>query len=195
MAISNLWHYFLPENIYDKESDFKSDNIMEKFWNIVHYFAYNADYKFHLFFNKINPVLYFYKLPFAKRHFKKMGIDPVIEINKAFKRSDIGLSSIFAGGLMYALVFLICFGLVNLYSAIVQIELNLKIYHFFAFILISIVLNYFLLFRRDKYLHYFKEFEKMEKTDKKKWGWISLGVVLIILFFSVGSFVLLNYRL
>jgi uncharacterized BrkB/YihY/UPF0761 family membrane protein len=168
---------------------------MEKFWNVVHYFAYKGDYKFHLLFNKINPVLYFYKLPFAKKHFAKRGIDPIEEVNKAYKRPDIGLSSIFAGGFMYILVFLICFGLVNLYSAVVQKELNLKLYHFIAFIVVSFVVNYFLLFRHDKYLSYFKEFEKMSRADKKKWAWISLGVILSILIFSIGSFVFLNYRL
>lgn len=168
---------------------------MERFWNIVHYFAYRADYKLHLAFNKINPVFYFYRLPFAQRHFKKMGINPLEEVNKAFKRPDIGISSIFAGGLMYGLVFLLCFGVVNLYSAVIQKELNLQLYHFIALIIMSLIVNHFLLFKRDKYLSYFKEFEKMEKTEKRKWAWISLGVILIILFFSIGSFAFLNYRL
>lgn len=168
---------------------------MVRFWNIIHYFVYKVDYKLHLAFNKINPVFYFYRLPFAKKHFKKMGIDPLEEVNKAFKRPDIGISSIFAGGFMYILVFLICFGVVNLYSAITQIELNLQLYHFIALIVISFIVNHFLLFKRDKYLDYFKEFEKMEKKEKMKWAWISLGVVLIILLFSIGSFAFLNYRL
>lgn len=168
---------------------------MERFWNIVHYFVYKADYRRHLLFNKINPVLFFYRLSFAKKHFEKRGINPVTELNKAYRRPDIGLSSIWAGGFMYIFVFLICFGVVNLYSAALQKELNLQLYHFIAIIIVSIVVNYFLLFRRDKYLGYFKEFEKMEKTEKKKWAWISLGVILIILLFSIGSFAFLNYRL
>lgn len=173
----------------------KLEFIMVRFWNIIHYFVYKVDYKLHLAFNKINPVFYFYRLPFTQRHFKKIGIDPLVEVNKAFKRPDIGISSIFAGGFMYILVFLICFGFVYLYSAMTQIELNLQLYHFFALIIISFITNHFLLFKRDKYLDYFKEFEKMEKTEKMKWAWISVGVVLIILLFSIGSFAFLNYRL
>lgn len=168
---------------------------MERFWNIVHYFAYRADYKLRISFSKISPILFFYRLPFAKRHFEKMGIDPVVELHKAYKRPDIGISSIFAGGLMYILVFLLCFGIVNLYSAVIQKELNLQLYHFIGLIIISFIVNHFLLFKQDKYLGYFKEFEKMEKPEKMKWAWISLGVFLIILLFSVGSFVFLNYRL
>lgn len=168
---------------------------MERIWNIVHYFVYKADYKRHLLFNKINPILFFYRSSIAKKHFKKKGINPIQELNKAYKRPDIGISSIWSGGLMYLFVFLLCFGVVNLYSAIVQKELNLRVYHFFALIAISFVVNHFLLFRHEKYRAYFKEFEKMQKADKKKWGWISFGVIMGILFFSIGSFIFLNYRL
>jgi hypothetical protein len=54
---------------------------MERLWNIVYYFVYRADYRLHMFSNKINPVLWIYKLPFARRHFKKKGIDPKDELN------------------------------------------------------------------------------------------------------------------
>jgi multisubunit Na+/H+ antiporter MnhB subunit len=124
-----------------------------------------------------------------------MGIDPVTEVNKAFKRPDIGLSSIFSGGLMYALVGLLCFGIVNLYEGTTQKMLDLTIYHFICIIIISLVVNYLLLFKHDKYLGYFKEFEKMEKADKKMWAWISVGVILGILAFFIGSFIFMNYRL
>ena len=148
---------------------------MERFWNILHYFVYKADYRRHLLFNKINPILFFYRLSFAKKHFAKKGINPVTELNKSYRRPDIGLSSIWAGGFMYINVFLICFGVVNLYSGIIQEELNLKLYHFVVLIVISFVVNYLLLFKHDKYLSYFKEFEKMKRADKKRWAWMSLG--------------------
>jgi hypothetical protein len=165
---------------------------MERFWNIIHYFVYKLDYKLHLLFNKINPVLYFYKLPFAKKHFEKIGIDPLIEVNKAFKRPDIGISSIRSGGFMGILIFLVCFGIANLSSEIRQQGLNLKLYHFIIFIVISLLANHFLLFKKNKYLIYFKEFEKMPKELKKKWAWISFLVILGILFFGIGSLVMLQ---
>jgi len=168
---------------------------MEVFWNIVFYFAYRFDYRLHLLFNKINPFILLYRLPHSKRNFEKLGVDPMNALNKAFKRPDIGISSIRSGGLMYVLVFLICWGTVNFYSAIIQKELNLKFYVFIIFILISFVVNHFLLFKQDKYLSYFKEFEKMEKQEKKKWGWLSLIVIIGIFLYSIGSFVFMNYRL
>lgn len=168
---------------------------MERFWNIVHYFVYKFDYKLHLIFNKINPVYYFYKLPFAKKHFEKMGIDPVVEVNKAFKRPEVGISSIRAGGFMYILIFLVCFGLVNSFSEITQQGINLKLYHFIIFIVISLLVNQLLLFRGKRYLIYFDEFEKMPKRLKRKWAWISLFVVIGILCWGVASFIFMIHRL
>ncbi|PKQ64901.1 hypothetical protein BZG02_03370 [Labilibaculum filiforme] len=168
---------------------------MERFWNLIHYFIYKAHNQFHLFCNKINPILFLYKLPFAKRHFAKKGINPIKEVNKAFQRPDIGLSSIVSGGAIYTLFFLLCFGVINIFSGIIQKELNLQLYHFIILIILSIIINYFLVFKGDKYLSYFKEFEKMEQKDKTKWAWISFAVSIGILFFIVGSFIFLNYRL
>lgn len=168
---------------------------MEQFWNTIHYFIYKAHYKLHLFSNKINPILFLYRLPFAKRHFAKKGINPLIEVNKAFERPDIGLSSIVSGGAIYSLFFLICFGIINFLSGIIQKELNLQLYHFIILIILSIIVNYFLVFKGDKYLRYFKEFDKMSKKDKTKWAWISFAVSIGILSFTIGSFIFLNYRL
>jgi hypothetical protein len=167
---------------------------MERFWNIVHYFAYRAHYRSHILFNRVNLVLLFYRLPFARRHFEEKGIDPEVEANKAFERPDIGISSIFAGGLMYGLIILLCFGIALLYEGLFQTGYLLTKYHFVGFVVLSFVVNYFLLFKHDKYIGYFKKFEKMKKADRKKWAWISFGVIIGILFFAIGSVFFMVYR-
>jgi hypothetical protein len=168
---------------------------MERFWNIIHYFVYKAFYKFHLFFNKINPLLFVYKSPIGNRHFKKLNIEnPVEELNKTFKRPDIGISSIWAGGFMYGLVILLLWGLLNLLSAVFLIKLNLQFYHFIGFFCLSLIINHILLFKNNKYLGYFKKFDKMNNKEKIKWAWISFMVVLSILFIIIGSFVVLSHQ-
>jgi hypothetical protein len=168
---------------------------MERFWNIVHFFAYKGDYKLHLLFNKINPILWLYKLNIAKRRFAKMGIDnPTEELNNAFKRPDVGISTFRSGGFMILLIVLLCFGIGFIVIGLLRIKyFNSNI--FFLIVPITLLFNYFLLFRHNKYLRYFKEFEKMEKADKKMWVWLSIGVILGILLFSIGSFVFMDYRL
>jgi hypothetical protein len=162
---------------------------------MIHWVVYKCRYKIHLAFTRINPIVYLYRLPIFKEHFRKKGIDPIEEANEAFRRPDIGLSSMFAGGVMLSLVFMICHGIVNLYSAMFQVELHLQVYHFVAYGVISNIVNYYLLFKHDKYLAYFAEFEKMEKAEKMRWAWICIGVVFLILLFTIGSLVYMNYKL
>ncbi len=168
---------------------------MERFWNLIYYFAYIGDYKLHLLFNKINPVLLLYKLNLSKKRFEKMGInDPVEELNKSFKKSDVGLGSFRAGGLMILLICLLCFGIGNIYIGVYRIRYHVKVYPFILVLAITFLVNYLLLFKHDKYLRYFKEFDKMEKTSRIRWAWISFVVMLSILFFCIGSFVFMLYR-
>ena len=169
---------------------------MERFWNLIYYFAYIGDYKLHLLFNKINPILLLYRLNFAKKRFAKLNINnPVEELNKSFKKSDFGISSFRSGGLMILLIVLMCFGLVCIYTGIYRMRFKLGLFSFILILATTLSVNYYLLFRHNKYLRYFKEFEKMERTDKKRWAWISFGVILGILFFSIGSFIFMNHRL
>jgi len=168
---------------------------MERFWNIVHYFAYRAEYEIHLWSNKINPILYLYKLSFAKKHFKKIGINPVNELNNAYKKPDVGISSFFAGNLMNALLFFIFLGVDWIYNGLKKDFFINSIYVIIILGVISLIINYFSLFRKDKYLKYFKEFDKMEHQEKKKWAMISLLVFFGVLFFLVGSFAFMICRL
>ena len=167
---------------------------MERFWNLIYYFAYKGDYKLHLLFNKINPIGLLYKLNFSKSRFVKMGVDnPIKELNKSFKKEDAGISSFRAGGLMILLVALFCFGMGFIYVGALRIScFNSNI--FIIVLPITLLFNYFLLFKNNKYLEYFKEFEKMDRSNKKKWAWISLLVILSFFLFIVGSFVFMNYR-
>lgn len=167
---------------------------MERFWNIIHYFVYRGDYKLHLLFNYINPVRWILLIPGIKRFYDEKKINVLEESEKAFLRPDIGISNMRTGVFMYLIFFFICFGLINYVSGILQTELDLKLYHFITLIIITLIVNYFLLFKQNKYLTYFKEFDKMPKEDKKKWAWISFVVILGILLFFIGSFVFMIYR-
>jgi cobalamin biosynthesis protein CobD/CbiB len=124
-----------------------------------------------------------------------MGIDnPVEELNKSFKKKDTGISSFRAGGLMILLIVLFCTGIGYFFIGLFRISyFNANI--FILVVPITLLFNYFLLFKNNKYLSYFKEFDKMERADKKIWGWISLLVIFFFFFFAIGSFVFMNYRI
>jgi preprotein translocase subunit SecE len=63
-----------------------------------------------------------------------------------------------------------------------------KVYFLMVCLIPSIGLNYFLLWKNDKYLTYFKEFEQESKEVKRKWAWISFGVVVGIILLLIVSF-------
>jgi hypothetical protein len=168
---------------------------MERFWNLIYYFAYKGDYKLHLFFNKINPALLLYRFNFAKRRFAKMGVDnPIEKLNKSYKKKDTGISSFRAGGLMILLIVLFCFGIGFIYIGLFRIKYfdnNL----FIIVLPITLFLNYLLLFKQNKYLRYFEEFEKFDYAKKKKWALISTSVIISFFVFLFCSILFLNYRL
>jgi len=66
------------------------------------------------------------------------------------------------------------------------------------FIVIAVIfslVNYFLLVYKNKCLSYFKEFESMPRHWKKKWGWISFAIILLIFISVPISLKIMNYSL
>jgi len=172
---------------------------MERLWNIVHYFAYRADYKLHMSFSKIEPVGFLLKIlfsvPFIKNAYLKKGI--TLEtinnaVDDAFKRTDIGISSIFAGGIMYVLPVFFFTGIILIFISFMEVKPKrftpfLTIY--IVLIVISFLLNYLLLFNKNKYLKYFKEFSKKPKKWKLKCAIISMGVIFFVFLLLVLGFI------
>jgi len=160
---------------------------MERFWNIVYYCAYKVDYKLHMAFRKIEPVSLtirlLYKIPKFRNFQEKRGrslLNMDKDVQDAFKRPDHGISVIFAGGLMGLLIMILFFGLQLLYIAFIEKPKSFEQFAiiFIIYTIISVLISYIFLFRKDKYLKYFKEFDKEPRKWKIKWAWISLGVIL-----------------
>jgi hypothetical protein len=84
--------------------------------------------------------------------------------------------------LMVALPFVLLFGLHNFYFFVFFAnevpKFEAYVYPIAVYGIISWVINYNVLFRKDKYLKYFKVFSKMPHQWRVKWAWISFGVIL-----------------
>jgi hypothetical protein len=168
---------------------------MERFWNTVYYFAYKLNYKLNCCFYKYSGLIKIYELPFAKKHFKKMKIDnPIENLLDAWKRPDIGLSSIFAGGLMYGLPVIFFSGLHFFYMSFIEKPKRFEYFKFMflIYIFISFFFTYIFIFHKDKYIKYFKMFEKRSRQWKIKWAWICLGIILLPFIVLIGSFISLT---
>jgi hypothetical protein len=173
---------------------------IEWFWNIVYYNIYRYDVRLRKLFNYLNPFYLINNIPTVKKFHAKHGVDDMNKFaNRVLNNPKTGISRTWTGSFMGGLLVLIEYGLFNIFQIIIGISLIqvvLKdIYHFIMYLVIlvvpSVLVNNYLLFRKDKYLDYFKEFEIM--TDKKKtvYGWLSFFVVILIFSFFMGSFLVL----
>lgn len=164
--------------------------MIEQFWNTVYYFAYKFDGKASFCFLKFMGVFKLYDAPFMRKRFKtKFGIeDPVkylVNVNTNFR---VGANSIVASFVMQAIIFVFLFALQIIYLYIF-IEMPTPEEILFPIVfwgILSGCINYSLLFRKDKYVQYFKKFEKQPREWKVKWAWISAGVILFPFVLLVG---------
>jgi hypothetical protein len=119
--------------------------------------------------------------------FNEKKCNPIEHVNEAFKRPDIGLSSIiafgvvFGGQVFFLLGLFMCFPNVNLPTELLIV----------CFV-IAFLFDYMLLFHKDKYLKYFKEFNKKTRKWKIKWTWVTLGMILFPFLFFLMSGLVIN---
>jgi hypothetical protein len=175
------------------------------YWNLVHYHLFLFLKKAHFLFSYINPFRLFYKIPGIKKFYAKHGIK---DMNKfvdevGFNNPVTGINSIWAGMYMGGLLILLEYSIFNFIQAFLGKSLIQYIYRdqenkiLFLLLLLTFagLINYFTLFKNDRYLTYFKEFEQMPKQEKKKYPWVSFVVVLLILLIFIGGFAFLGYKL
>jgi len=169
---------------------------MERFLNIIHFFIYKGQFNFSMLF--YNLFVRLYRLPYMKKMSEKRGHNPEVELMNFYKDPQNGLSSIWAGGLMCGILFLIGNGITNSCLAILKTDITQEyqtIIEMIAIMVISIAINYFSIFKKYKYLKYFKGFEGFSKLKKRIWGVITLLVLIVSIVIYVGSFYFLSYRL
>ena len=163
---------------------------MEFRLNVLHYCIYIVHYKLHLILNKINPVWLLAELPFLKKRYEKLGVNIYKEVNKAFDNRRYGLSMTIAGGLLFGIFFLFIMGLSLLVIRTVNLDIVFTPPYFIIFAFLAFTVCYFYVFKNDKYLKYFKEFDKWPRPQKRKNVYLSLAFIIIVLCVFFGGFML-----
>ena len=145
-----------------------------------------------------------YKIPFIANTLKKKNSSPQEirvasenAINNRVYGQNITNSAIQMGGL----IILIEYGLFNIFQAILGKSLiqifwepgsSYKWIFIIGLLVLPWIINEKLLFKNNKYLKYFDEFDKEPKKIRHKYVWISLGIILGIITFFVLSFIPLS---
>ncbi len=170
-------------------------------WNLLHYFIYLWQKKSYEVLDFFLPTTLFLKIPFVQEFYKRRGIN---DIQKFIKKTtdgnemsgmNISWAGIHVGGLLVLLIF----SIVNYIQVLVGKSLLPYIWssqtYIIGFIIILIVsgyiINYCILFKNDRYLIYFKEFNALPKNKKRKYGCNCFLLIVLILIAFIGSFLAL----
>lgn len=90
-----------------------------------------------------------------------------------------------AGGVLFAVLFFFLFASTNILMNAINAA-TLSVGYFIAFGLVSLIVCYLFVFKNDKYLAYFKEFEGWTKVESRKYGWMSfLFIIAVLILFLV----------
>ncbi len=154
---------------------------MENYLNIIHFCFYKVHYRSHLFVKRINPFNFIHKLPFQKKIYKELGINIHKEIDAAFSDNMFGLSVTVAGGILWGGIALLFITLLLLLNVIVSL------FHVILCGISAAITTYEFVFKNDKYIEYFKKYEKWSRKEQKKYSIMTIFTSLIVLFLFLLS--------
>ncbi|MCG2792869.1 MAG: hypothetical protein L6262_04895 [Weeksellaceae bacterium] len=164
---------------------------LEIFWNTIHYF----DYRFEL---KIQTLLRGdgnYSHPTSDPEVQKWR-DVEKEIFEiGVKDPRYGFSSIMAGNFILGLAAIIGAGVFFILSGFIKFINGTYINGIFIFVcmLPFAIITYYFVFHKDKYLIYFKEFDRKPKEWRRRWKWISFFTIIGIILFLILSLIIMDY--
>jgi hypothetical protein len=155
---------------------------MEAYLNILHFCFYKAHYRLHLLANKVNPFRLLYRLPFVKRRCEKLGVNIYEAVDQAFGDPRAGLSVTVAGGALSGVMGTFLFALLFVFDQDID-----SVYVFVAFF-VAFAIAYFFVFKDDKYLAYFEQYENWSKAESMTYGCVTLASVVatFLLFYIWG---------
>lgn len=160
---------------------------IENYLNILHFCVFKVNHKFYLLYDKIDPFNFIHKLPFQKKRYEKLGINPIKKFNNIFENKTYGFSVTVAGGLLLGILFLFFWGVVNFLIGAPEGFISLTTPHMLISIFLSVSFSYLFVFKQDKYLIYFKKFELWPKSAKVKYSLISFGFIVAVFCFLILS--------
>ena len=123
---------------------------MKNTLNILHYCIYLMHYKLHLFFNKINPAILLYKIPFIEKKTSEKGIDLIEVGNDLYGNKEYGSSVDVAGGVLIVIVFALKVILTKILIQILNIDATLNNYFLILFGITSVTVCYYIVFRKAR---------------------------------------------
>ncbi len=159
---------------------------IELWLNIVHYCLYKADCKRHHLTNKVNPFVLLGRIPRVRRNLEEQGTTLLEVTDRIWTDKRYGFSITISGGGVVVFVAFLLWGLISTLFGFFEIYFFIKPAYVFLYAVVSFIICHLAVFKKDKYILYFKKLDKQPKN--KKWEY-----VLFTLLFVIGSIVLWIY--
>jgi len=183
-------------------------NKLVKSWNIIHYSIFKFERNTSYFINLPIRWLFglFFEISFIKKGLKKRDSSKgeIFDVSEKVVNDSIsGINIIISGIQMGGILVFIEYSIFNFVQGYIGMSLiqhvwendNYKILAILALLVLPGIFNYLVLFRRNKYLKYFKEFEDWDKQENKKYGWLSFGFIIGVILLLISSFYFLTIRI
>lgn len=161
---------------------------MERALNIFHYCSYLFFNKLQLFNNKINLVLLLYKLPYFRKKHKKNNYDPVKVHNEVWMNKENGFNVLIADIVLGVTIIAIFMGLFFIITRVLNITHNMPKPYVLIFVAIGLYISNLYVFKKDKYLDYYQEFEHWTKKQRRKYMLFSFLTIIGTIVFFFASF-------
>jgi hypothetical protein len=108
----------------------------------------------------------------VKESYRKRGVvDPEKVVFKALDDPEFGVSSTLSGAHYMSLFFLLTYGIVNFVLGLLRSGIDLELPYFVLMAILSYGFPHWYSFRQNRYLKYFKDFEKLPKNK----NYVQLG--------------------
>ncbi len=143
---------------------------MELFFNIIHYCLYKADSKRHLLSNKLNPFVLIGKIPAIKKKLEEQGASLLGVTNKIWGDKRYGFSIVISGSGLVIALFLIILAVFDILNGVLLNPIKSSGLPFLFCALLAYTICHYTVFKEDKYLRYFQQFEKWSKAEKWKYS-------------------------
>jgi len=151
---------------------------VENILNKLHYSIYLMDRKLHYLSNKVNPLLFIFKIPFFKKVAKKNNEDLFEIYNNTFTDKRSGFNIWVADGILMGVIFVILISSFTVISRVFNLYDYVPKFYYITCAGISMFIGYLYVFKKDKYLDYFEKYEKWTKKEKRKYVIISFLVII-----------------
>lgn len=136
-------------------------------WHFLFYSFYKFFLEVHYFFNKINPLVYLFKMKIFEDNLKKRDISVVEDTNKAFENRSYGFTIQICMFLFNILSMIVVFTLINLTLILFKTDYNVTTLDFIIIVLSASLINTYWFLRESSYTRSFSRFDGFSKSSKR----------------------------